>query len=103
MKSDAQHDATGHSCCDYHHDERAMSVAAVESRQLGKRYFCAMCGGVESDTPDSCPICGMTLEPRTLGAGAEEEQHEASWLSRKFWIALVLTIPVLIFAMGHAI
>ena len=117
-----------------------MSVAAVESRQLGKRYFCPMCGGVESDTPGSCPkcgmalernpvfreptkiiytcpmhpqieqdhpgncpICGMTLEPRTLGAGAEEEQHEANSLSRKFWIALVLTILVLIFAMGHAI
>ena len=39
-----------------------MSVAAVESRQLGKRYFCPMCGGVESDTPGSCPKCGMALE-----------------------------------------
>src|SRR6267154_2935669 len=62
MKSDARHDPTGHSCCDDHHDERAMSVAAVESRQLGKRYFCPMCEGVESDTPGSCPKCGMTLE-----------------------------------------
>jgi len=49
------------SCCDDHH-ERSMSVAAVESRQLGKRYFCPMCGGVESDTPGSCPKCGMSLE-----------------------------------------
>jgi P-type Cu+ transporter len=142
MKSDAQHDATGHSCCDDHHDERAMSVAAVDSRQLGKRYFCPMCGGVESDTPGSCPkcgmalernpvfreptkiiytcpmhpqieqdhpgncpICGMTLEPRSrgVGVGDEEEQREVNSLSRKFWIALVLTIPVLILAMGHAV
>ena len=142
MKSDAQHDATGHSCCDDHHDERAMSVAAVESRHLGKRYFCPMCGGVESDTPGSCPkcgmalernpvfrepkkiiytcpmhpqieqdhpgncpICGMTLEPRSrgVGVGDEEERREVNSLSRKFWIALVLTIPVLILAMGHAI
>ena len=35
--------------------------------------------------------------------GDEEEQHEIKSLSRKFWIALVLTIPVLIIAMGHAI
>ena len=35
--------------------------------------------------------------------GDEEEQHEVKSLSRKFWIALVLTIPVLIIAMGHAI
>src|SRR5712675_2215588 len=140
MKSDAQHDATGHSCCDDHHDERAMSVAAAESRQLGKRYFCPMCGGVESDTPGSCPkcgmalerhpvfrepkkiiytcpmhpqieqdhpgncpICGMILEPKTVGVGDEEERREVTSLSRKFWIALVLTIPVLILAMGHAI
>jgi P-type Cu+ transporter len=142
MKSDAQHDATGHSCCDDHYDERAMSVAAVESRQLGKRYFCPMCGGVESDRPGSCPkcgmalernpvfrepkkiiytcpmhpqieqdhpgncpICGMTLEPRSrgVGVGDEEDRREVNSLSRKFWIALVLTIPVLILAMGHAI
>ena len=45
----------------------------------------------------------MTLEPMTIGAGDEEEQHEVKSLSRKFWIALVLTIPVLIIAMGHAI
>jgi Cu+-exporting ATPase len=140
MKSDAQHDATGHSCCDDHHDERAMSVVAVESRQSGKRYFCPMCEGVESDTPCSCPkcgmalernpvfgepkkiiytcpmhpqiqqdhpgncpICGMTLEPETLGVGDEEDRREVNSLSRKFWIALVLTIPVVILAMGHVI
>ena len=39
----------------------------------------------------------------TIGVGDEEEQHEVKALSRKFWIALVLTIPVLIIAMGHAI
>ena len=143
MKSDAQHDATGHSCCDDHDHERAMSVAVIGSRQSGKKYFCPMCEGVESDTPGSClkcgmafernpvfrqpkkiiytcpmhpqieqdhpgncPICGMTLEPRSRGVEAgdkEEEQNETKSLSRKFWIALVLTIPVLLLAMGHAI
>ena len=141
MKSDAQHGATGHSCCDDPHHQPAMSVAAVESRQLGKKYFCPMCEGVESDTPGSCPkcgmtlernpvfrerkkiiytcpmhpqieqdhpgncpICGMTLEPKTVEAGdKEEEQNETKSLSRKFWIALVLTTPVLLLAMGHTI
>jgi Cu+-exporting ATPase len=43
----------------------------------------------------------MTLEPKT---GGEEHQHgETRSLSQKFWIALVLTIPVLVLAMGHAI
>ena len=58
---------------------------------------------IEQDHPGACPKCGMTLEPKTVGAGDEEEQKEIRLLSRKFWIALVLTIPVLIIAMGHAI
>ena len=140
MKTDAERDSTAHSCCGSHHHDHAISVAAAESRQPRKKYFCPMCEGVESDTPGSCskcgmtlernpaflepnkiiytcpmhpqiqqdrpgncPICGMTLEPKTIGAGDEEEQREVNSLSRKFWIALVLTIPVLILAMGHAI
>jgi P-type Cu+ transporter len=140
MKSDAQRDATGHSCCDDHLPDHATGVDATQARQSVKKYFCPMCDGVESDTPDSCPkcgmalernpifrephkivytcpmhpqieqdnpgncpICGMTLEPKTVGVGDEEERHEVDSLSRKFWIALVLTIPVLIIAMGHAI
>src|SRR5262249_5139639 len=142
MKTDAERDSAAHSYCGGRHDDQAISVAAAESRQPGKRYFCPMCEGVESDMPGSCarcgmtlerrpafleqnkiiytcpmhpqiqqdhpgncPICGMTLEPhsRGVGAGDEEEQHEIKSLSRKFWIALVLTIPVVILAMGHAI
>ena len=58
---------------------------------------------IREDRPGACPICGMTLEPMTAGVGDEEEQHEVKALARKFWIALVLTIPVLIIAMGHAL
>ena len=58
---------------------------------------------IEQDRPGHCPICGMTLEPKTIGVGDEEEQREVNSLSHKFWVALLLTIPVLIIAMGHAI
>jgi Cu+-exporting ATPase len=57
---------------------------------------------IEQDHPGACPKCGMTLEPKSIGA-EEEEQRETRSLSRKFWIALVLIIPVLLLAMGHAI
>jgi P-type Cu+ transporter len=66
-------------------------------------YTCPMHPQVEQDQPGNCPICGMTLEPKTIGAGDEEEQKEIHTLSRKFWSALVLTIPVLLIAMGDAI
>ena len=58
---------------------------------------------IREDRTGNCPICGMTLEPMTIGVGDEEEQHEVKALARKFWIALVLSIPVLIITMGHAI
>jgi P-type Cu+ transporter len=66
-------------------------------------YTCPMHPQIEQDRPGNCPICGMTLEPKTIGVGAEEEQQEVNSLSRKFWIALVLTVPVLVLAMGHAV
>jgi len=65
-------------------------------------YTCPMHPEIEQDHPGACPKCGMTLEPKTIGTYAEE-QRETRSLSRKFWIALLLTIPVLFLAMGHAI
>jgi len=66
-------------------------------------YTCPMHPEIEQDQPGNCLKCGMTLEPKTIGAGDEEEQKELRSLSRKFWSALVLTIPVLLIAMGDAI
>src|SRR5207253_7644570 len=65
-------------------------------------YTCPMHPEIEQDHPGACPKCGMTLERKTIGA-EEEEGRETRSLSRKFWIALTLTIPVLFIAMGHAI
>jgi Cu+-exporting ATPase len=65
-------------------------------------YTCPMHPEIEQDYPGACPKCGMTLEPKAVGAEEHEHGEERS-LSRKFWIALSLTIPVLLLAMGHAI
>src|SRR5207244_3247246 len=65
-------------------------------------YTCPMHPEIEQDRPGDCPKCGMTLEPEAI-VGEEEERRETRSLSQKFWIALGLTIPVLLLAMGHAI
>ena len=57
---------------------------------------------IEQDHPGACPKCGMTLELKVV-RGKEHDHGETQSLSRKFWIALVLTIPVLLLAMGHTI
>ena len=44
----------------------------------------------------------MTLEPKSPVGGGEEENAELRDMTRRFWIGLVLTIPVLVLAMAHA-
>ena len=44
----------------------------------------------------------MALEPRTA-TGAEEENPELASMSRRFWVSVALTIPVLILGMSHDI
>ena len=48
--------------------------------------------------PGSCPICGMALEPRTVTAAAEENP-ELRDMTRRFWVSLALTAPLLAIAM----
>jgi Cu+-exporting ATPase len=66
-------------------------------------YTCPMHPQIEQDHPGECPICGMALEPKTVGAQDSAEQAEIGSLSRKFWIGLAFTVPVLFIAMGHLI
>jgi P-type Cu+ transporter len=66
-------------------------------------YTCPMHPKIERDHPGDCPICGMPLEPKTVGAEDSGEHAEIRSLSRKFWIALGFTVPVLFMAMGHLI
>ena len=65
-------------------------------------YTCPMHPEVVSDKPGSCPKCGMALEPRTASAG-EEENPELVTMTRRFWVSLVLTVPLLAMAMGEYI
>jgi P-type Cu+ transporter len=65
-------------------------------------YTCPMHPEVVRDAPGSCPICGMALEPRTVTLG-EEENHELKDMRRRFWVSVVLTIPVFVMGMGDLI
>ncbi len=66
-------------------------------------YTCPMHPEVRQDHPGNCPICGMALEPVSFRTDAGEESHEARDMSRRFWISVLLSLPVLMLAMGHFI
>ncbi len=62
-------------------------------------YTCPMHPEIVRPGPGSCPICGMALEPRTVTA-APEENPELRDMTRRFWISLALTVPLMAIAMA---
>jgi Cu+-exporting ATPase len=66
----------------------------------GREYTCPMHPEVVQKGPGSCPICGMDLEPMEVAA-EEEDSAELRSMRRRFWTSLVLTVPVVVLAMGH--
>jgi P-type Cu+ transporter len=65
----------------------------------GAIYTCPMHPEIRQPGPGHCPICGMALEPEvaTLGGGPSAELVD---MTRRFWIALALSIPVVVLEMG---
>ena len=66
-------------------------------------YTCPMHPEIEQDHPGDCPICGMRLEPKTVVAKGQEEDEETRSLASKFWLSLVLTIPLLFLTLGEMV
>jgi P-type Cu+ transporter len=61
-------------------------------------YTCPMHPEIQQEGPGSCPKCGMALEP--LVPTVDEDDSELLHVRRKFLIASVLAIPLLLIAMG---
>ena len=62
-------------------------------------YTCPMHPEIVRPGPATCPICGMALEPRTVTAD-EEVNPELEDMTRRFWVSLGLTAPLLLIAMS---
>ena len=80
----------------------ALEPVNVTAPQQKVEYTCPMHPQIVRDAPGNCPICGMALEPRTITLD-EEENHELKDMQRRFWISVVLTIPVFVIGMGDLI
>ena len=65
----------------------------------GTIYTCPMHPEIRQVGPGSCPICGMALEPVLVTADAAPNPELADMTCR-FWIGLVLTLPVFALEMG---
>ncbi len=62
------------------------------------RWTCPMHPQIVRDGPGSCPICGMALEPM-MPTGEDAENPELRDMTRRFWVAVALSVPLLAIAM----
>jgi Cu+-exporting ATPase len=65
----------------------------------GTVYTCPMHPEIRRDAPGSCPICGMALE-LVMATADEGPSPELIDMTRRFWIGLMLTVPVFLLEMG---
>jgi Cu+-exporting ATPase len=87
-----EHGHAGHG----HHPQVAERVAPASA---GTIYTCPMHPEIRQEGPGTCPICGMALEPERITAEAGPNP-ELIDMSRRFWIGLVLAVPILLLEMG---
>ncbi len=72
-------------------DEQTKIVANI--------YTCPMHADIRQEGPGPCPKCGMALEPETI-APDSGPNPELTYMTRRFWVGLVLSIPVLVLEMS---
>ncbi|HEU19065.1 MAG TPA: heavy metal translocating P-type ATPase [Deltaproteobacteria bacterium] len=98
--------------CPVHPEERRHTPgdcptcgAALEPAMTGiaaarTQWTCPMHPEVIQDKPGSCPKCGMALEPiMSTAETMEEESPEYEYMKKRFWVAVVLSLPLMIIAM----
>jgi len=91
----AHHDHVHH---EHAHHGHAHEVATVQASAT--IWTCPMHPEIRRDAPGVCPICGMALEPLAPSAD-EEENAELRDMTRRFWIAVALSVPLLWAMLGE--
>jgi P-type Cu+ transporter len=79
------------SCCAHHHTvvDHVRPPPAKDAT-----YTCPMHPQIRQQGAGHCPICGMALEP-VAPHEVPEDDSELRSVRRKFWIAVVLCVPLL--------
>src|ERR1051326_1291280 len=79
---------------EHHHAHQA-----APAPKPGTVYTCPMHPQIRQDHPGNCPICGMALEP-LVATGEHVHNLELADMSRRFWIGIALSVPVVLLGMG---
>ncbi len=91
-----QPDHHRHEHGDHQTDGKASATATAGE---ATEWTCPMHPEIRRPGPGSCPICGMALEPVTVTADSGPSPELAD-MSRRFWVGVALSIPIVILGMG---
>ncbi|MCB1766069.1 MAG: HAD-IC family P-type ATPase, partial [Candidatus Competibacteraceae bacterium] len=80
----------------------ALEPEGIPAPATRTEYTCPMHPEIVQDEPGSCPKCGMALEPQTVTL-EEEENPELKEMTWRFWISVLLTVPLVMVVMGKMI
>ncbi|QIK66403.1 heavy metal translocating P-type ATPase [Nocardioides sp. HDW12B] len=81
------------------HGHAGTSAAGAPPEGEVSEWTCPMHPEIRQPGPGACPICGMALEPVMVTADSGPSPELAD-MTRRFWVAVALTVPVLILGMG---
>ena len=99
------HDHAGHQSHAGHHDHAAhgalpsTKVSVTPKAGEAVEYTCPMHPQIRQMGAGNCPICGMALEP-VVATGQTGDSAELRDMTRRFWIGVVLSLPVVVLEMG---
>ena len=74
-------------------------LPAEQKTLPGALFTCPMHPEIQQQGPGDCPICGMALEPEEITADSEPSA-ELLDMNRRFWLGLMLALPVFILEMS---
>ena len=80
----------------------ALEPETIAAPATTTEYTCPMHPEVVRDEPGACPICGMALEPRVVDI-EDGPNPELVEMTRRFWVAALLGLPVFLVAMGDMV
>jgi Cu+-exporting ATPase len=84
---------------DRYRKPEAAKAAVLEPRASHTIFTCPMHPEIRQVGPGSCPICGMALEPAEVSLD-DGPNHELIDMSRRMWVGLLLSLPVIALEMG---
>ena len=82
-----------------HHASAPVTTGRTSVDPDEVEYTCPMHPEIRQIGPGACPICGMALEPVTVGSGTGPSA-ELLDMTRRFWTAVALSVPIVVLEMG---